>query len=557
LGGYDGIQQKLKTTVTGGIEGSEVPERQKLFGRNYIEPKPLTPFLVFCWEAIQDPTLIFLCFAATVSLIIGVAYEPPKCLGWLDGLAIMCAVLVVVLVGAVQESAKERQFRALTDKASDDLVTVIRGGLSVRCSNRDVVVGDILVLSTGDIIVADGLVFERNTLKIFEGALTGESHAISKGAYEFKERGNFDVPPDLDLQQMNVPGSTPEERAAKYEPTPVKTPLVFKGTMVTDGEGKMIVIAVGTNTYEQILLGDRKEDGDADEDDSGGRSILQLKLDAMTIMITKIGAFFGIGIIIVLFIRFGVLFSNKSCCKEMWDAGVHSSQAITFVITGITIFVVAVPEGLPLAVTIALAFSVKKMMSDMNMVKTSSACETMGSATTICSDKTGTLTTSMMTVMKAWVCGSAFEPSEISGKLPDSCKSIVMHAMTINTSEKTDIVAKTTKRKGPNGVDIEEPVRTKEGAVMEAYSGNATECAMLKLVNLMGNFAGDVSFIFPQHSRRISSPLFRDTCFQMVCLSFTLILRSPLLCCAPFIQPTVRNVQTSNTVYVEILYLPK
>jgi Ca2+-transporting ATPase len=291
---------------------------------------------------------------------------------------------------------------------------------------------------------------------------------------------------------MNVPGSTPEERAQKYEPTPLKTPLVFKGTQVTDGEGKMLVIAVGTNTYEQILLGDKKDDGDDEE--SGGRSILQIKLDAMTIMITKIGAFFGIGIIIVLFIRFGVLFANKSCCKEVWDNAVHNSQWITFLITGITIFVVAVPEGLPLAVTIALAFSVKKMMTDQNMVKTSSACETMGSATTICSDKTGTLTTSMMTVMKAWMCGSNFEPQDIHAQLPESCKSIVMHAMTINTSEKTDIVAKTTKRKGPNGQDIEEPVRTKEGTVMEAYSGNATECAMLKLVNLMGGFSGDVSF---------------------------------------------------------------
>jgi magnesium-transporting ATPase (P-type) len=91
-------------------------------------------------------------------------------------------------------------------------------------------VGDILVLSTGDIIVADGLVFERNTLKIFEGALTGESNAISKGVFEFKERGTFQVPADVDLQQMNVPGSTPQERAAKYEPTPSRTPLVFKGT---------------------------------------------------------------------------------------------------------------------------------------------------------------------------------------------------------------------------------------------------------------------------------------------------------------------------------------
>jgi len=162
----------------------------------------------------------------------------------------------------------------------------------------------------------------------------------------------------------------------------------------------------------------------------------QRKLDAMTVLITKIGAVFGIGIVIVLFIRFGVQFANKQCCKEVWDNAVHNNEWITFIITGITIFVVAVPEGLPLAVTITLAFSVKKMMTDQNMVKTSSACETMGSATTICSDKTGTLTTSMMTVMQSWVCGDLCQPRDAAA-LPQACKDVVTHAMTINTSEKT------------------------------------------------------------------------------------------------------------------------
>jgi len=95
--------------------------------------------------------------------------------------------------------------------------------------------------------------------------------------------------------------------------------------------------------------------------------------------------------------------------------------------------------------------------------------------------------------MKAWMCGSNFEPQDIHAQLPESCKSIVMHAMTINTSEKSDIIAKTTKRKGPNGKEIEEPVVSKDGKTLEAYSGNATECAMLKLVNLMGGFNGNVS----------------------------------------------------------------
>jgi len=490
FGGYDGICEKLQTSVNGGIQQSEVQARQEAFGRNYVEQAPLTPFLVFCLEALKDPTLIFLCFASLVSIIIGTAFEPPECLGWLDGMAIMCAVAVVVFVGAAQESAKERQFRDLTDKAGDDLVNLIRGGVQVRVSNREVVVGDVLVLSTGDIIVADGLVFERNTLKIFEGALTGESHAISKGNYEFKEKGHFSVPPDLDLQQMNVPGDTPEARAAKYEPTPDKTPLVFKGTEVQDGEGKMLVIAVGLNTYEQILMEDK---GGGDDDDEGGRSILQVKLDDMTIMITKIGACFGIGIIIILFIRFAVLFSTKACCKEEWDNAVHNSQWITFLITGITIFVVAVPEGLPLAVTIALAFSVKKMMTDMNMVKTSSACETMGSATTICSDKTGTLTTGRMTAVRVWCGGVSHDDAAASfASLPEVFRSVLPHALVVNTSFKSEVET-----------DI-------DGGVVR-YEGNDTECALLLLANALlgrGKSYANIREAFPIDQPQRSSIAF-------------------------------------------------
>eukprot|EP00286_Rhodomonas_abbreviata_P007986 CAMPEP_0181334288 /NCGR_PEP_ID=MMETSP1101-20121128/26162_1 /TAXON_ID=46948 /ORGANISM="Rhodomonas abbreviata, Strain Caron Lab Isolate" /LENGTH=1182 /DNA_ID=CAMNT_0023444219 /DNA_START=304 /DNA_END=3852 /DNA_ORIENTATION=- len=482
FGSYEGICQKLKTAPAHGITGDDFHKRQETFGRNYVEPPPLTPFWRFCWEALQDPTLQFLVVAAVVSLTIGSIFEA-NCLGYLDGIAILCAVMVVVFVGAAQESAKQRQFRDLTDTASDEKINVMRNGEQKQISTREICVGDCVKLSTGDIICADGLVFERNTLKIYEGALTGESVSISKGPYEFKERGHFDVPVDAELVQMGVPGNSPEERQAKFEPTPLRNPLLFKGTEVQDGEGDMIVIAVGSNTYEQTLMADKDDD---DDDDSGGRSILQRKLDDMTILITKVGAVFGVLIVIVLFIRFGILFAQKACCREVWDNSVHHMQWLGFLITGMTIFVVAVPEGLPLAVTIALAFSVKKMMTDMNMVKTSSACETMGSATTICSDKTGTLTTSMMTVMSVWVAGKKLEPKNVSG-VGAEIKDMMMAAMTLNTSEKTDIVSKK-KMKG----DVEEVVMDdRTGKPLEAYSGNPTECAMLKFVNLLGDYQGD------------------------------------------------------------------
>ncbi|EKX34203.1 hypothetical protein GUITHDRAFT_119620 [Guillardia theta CCMP2712] len=476
MGGFEGVQKGLKTNMGDGIKESELQMRQQTYGKNYVEPPPLTPFWKFCWDALQDPTLQFLCFSAIVSLTVGLAIpEERVCYGYVDGVAILVAVAVVVLVGAIQESAKERQFRDLTDSASDELVNVIREGRQIRVSTREIVVGDCVVLSTGDIICADGLVFERNTLKIFEGALTGESNAISKGAYEFQEKGNFELPTDEDLRKFFPADTTMslEEMKNVYEPTPHRTPLVFKGTQVQDGEGKMLVIAVGRNTYEQILLGDKGDD-DA-EDDESERSIMQRKLDEMTILITKLG----------------VMFATKSCCAEVWDNNRDWMKIIHYIITGITIFVVAVPEGLPLAVTIALAFSVKKMMSDQNMVKHGSAVETMGSATTICSDKTGTLTTSMMTVMDCWIAGKPGKPEDMKGGLSTDLKELLCAAMTINTSEKTDLVAKTTRKKGSDGREVQEVVKL-DGKTVVAYSGNATECALLKLVNFLFDYRGEV-----------------------------------------------------------------
>ena len=181
--------------------------------------------------------------------------------------------------------------------------------------------------------------------------------------------------------------------------------------------------------------------------------------------------------------------------------------AYTCVLTGIVIFVVAVPEGLPLAVTIALAFSVGEMLTDQNQVKTSSAAETMGSATTICSDKTGTLTTSKMTVMKTYVAGKQMDPEAVKAAVQPAMKTLVQAAMTINTSEKSDLIVKQEEKKplqwtGMWPFRVQTPIpgakttfeRVKDpntGKGMLDYSGNATECAMLKMVNQLDEFNGE------------------------------------------------------------------
>jgi calcium-translocating P-type ATPase len=322
------------------------------------------PLWKLMWQALQDPTLIFLTCAAFISLFIGVFVEQ-KPLGWLEGFAILMAVVVVVTVGAVNDYQKEKQFRDLNAKKDDVTVTVMRDGASLTMSTHNLVVGDIVLLSTGDVVPADGVVLGRNDLAINEKMLTGET-VMKKKAPSYVISG----------------GSV---QAA---------PMLFQGTFVQEGEGRLLVLAVGQNTYQGSMEEKMKEA-------EPGRSILQKKLDAMTDLITTVSMYVSIALVVVLLLRMAYAFYSQKCCFEAWDHTIHWSEMLGFMITGITIFVVAVPEGLPLAVTIALAFSVKKMLKDQNLVRHLSACETMGGATTICSDKTGTLTTSRMTVVRS------------------------------------------------------------------------------------------------------------------------------------------------------------
>jgi len=274
-----------------------------------------------------------------------------ECYGYIDGLAIFGTVALVVFVGAAQEKEKENKFRALSEDASEEQVNVLRDGVQQIISVKEVVVGDTVVLSTGDILCCDGIVWERNTLSIFEGPLTGESHPIAKGQYEFKEAGTWEMPPDEDLKQFFPPDMSLDMMKQTYLPTPNKTPIVFAGTQVQDGEGKMVVIAVGENTYQETLLSDKKGDGDEEqeEEESGNRSIMQKKLDDMTILITTGGLVCGGGTLIILLIRLAILFATSSCCFEVFNPEVHIMKIVEYVILGIVIFVVAVPEGLPLA----------------------------------------------------------------------------------------------------------------------------------------------------------------------------------------------------------------
>eukprot|EP00258_Populus_trichocarpa_P027451 XP_024443470.1 calcium-transporting ATPase 4, plasma membrane-type isoform X2 [Populus trichocarpa] len=354
-GGVDGIAQKVSVSLDEGVHTSDVSTRQKIYGFNRYKEKPPRSFLMFVWEALRDLTLIILMICALVSIGVGIATEGwPK--GMYDGLGIILSIFLIVMVTAISDYNQSLQFRDLDREKKKISIQVIRDGRRQEISIYDLVVGDVVQLSIGDIVPADGIYISGYSLEIDESSLSGESEPVN--IYESK-------------------------------------PFLLSGTKVQDGSGKMIVTAVGMRTEWGKLMETLNEGG---EDETP----LQVKLNGVATIIGKIGLAFAVLTFLVLTGRFLV---EKAIHKEFTDWS--SSDALTllnYFAIAVTIIVVAVPEGLPLAVTLSLAFAMKKLMDEKALVRHLSACETMGSATCICTDKTGTLTTNHMEVDKIWIC---------------------------------------------------------------------------------------------------------------------------------------------------------
>ncbi|MQM14618.1 hypothetical protein Taro_047549 [Colocasia esculenta] len=391
-GGVEGIANKLSTSTTDGIATTEdtLKRRQEIYGINKFTEPELRSFWVFIWEALQDMTLIILAVCAFVSLVVGIGMEGwPK--GAHDGLGIVASILLVVFVTATSDYRQSLQFRDLDKEKKKISVQVTRNGLRQKMSIYDLLPGDIVHLAIGDQVPADGLFVSGFSALINESSLTGES-----------------------------------------EPVMVNTdnPFLLSGTKVQDGSCKMLVTTVGMRTQWGKLMATLSEGGD-DE------TPLQVKLNGVATIIGKIGLFFAV-------VTFAVL-AQDLLRQKIQDGsylnwtGEDALEMLEYFAIAVTIVVVAVPEGLPLAVTLSLAFAMKKMMNDKALVRHLAACETMGSATSICSDKTGTLTTNHMTVVKSCICGNIKEASDskefinMCSQIPDVAVKILLQSIFTNT----------------------------------------------------------------------------------------------------------------------------
>ncbi|EFQ35497.1 calcium-translocating P-type ATPase [Colletotrichum graminicola M1.001] len=356
-------------------------DRTRVYGRNALPPKKPKSIWKLMWIAFNETVLILLTVAGVISLALGL-YETlgvdrgpgaPASVEWVEGVAILGAVIIVVIVGSHNDWQKEKAFVRLNTKKDNREVKVIRSGKSVMINVNEILVGDVLHLEPGDMVPADGILIEGHEVKCDESSATGESDVLKKTAGDQvmklldSKHGNHD---DLD-------------------------PFIISGSKVLEGMGTYLCTSVGVySSFGKIMMSVRY-DIEA--------TPLQKKLERLAIAIAKLGGGASALMFFILLFRFVASLPG--------DDRLPADKASTFMdllVVAIAIIAVAVPEGLPLAVTLALAFATTKLLKENNLVRVLRACETMGNATTICSDKTGTLTTNKMTVVAGTFSTSSF-----------------------------------------------------------------------------------------------------------------------------------------------------
>ena len=368
-GGIVPLLTSLKTDAKHGISKSSVENRIEHFGENKIFVKPLPNFLDFVIDALSDKMIIILIISSLIEIGISLFnkfFKGENNIDYLDGISIIIAISVVVMVGSITNYKKEMKFHSLNDfekKAAK--YNVIRSGINQYIVSDELLVGDLIKINYGEILPADMILIEGNGLKIDESSLTGESNSVSKKCYE-------ECLEEL-LNKKKEPSSN----------------LLFCGTNVVEGSGSAIVVAIGEYSQKGIIKGTINN---AQEEN---KTPLEIKLNIIADLI----GYFGLGSAIITFIALCIQLAFEYLTNKDIKVIEVINKILRILILCVSIIVVAIPEGLPLAVTLSLAFSIKKLMDRNNLVRKMHACETMGGANYICTDKTGTLTENQMYIV--------------------------------------------------------------------------------------------------------------------------------------------------------------
>lgn len=349
------VEKELKTNLQQGLTQEEVEEKRKEFGYNELKAKKKKSLFVKFLEQFKDFMIIVLIIAAIVSGIVG--YMEGE--GITDSIIILIVVIVNAIIGVVQESKAEKSLEAL-QKLSSHVAKVVRNGKVEVVASRELVPGDIVVLDTGDYVPADLRIVEGVNLKSQESSLTGES-----------------VPVDKNSEAIS------DEKVGIGD----RTNMLFSSSLITYGRGKGIVVETGMNTEVGKIA-------TIINDTVGSATPLQIKLN-------KLGKTLGIAALAI--------------CIVIFIIGIaYGKDIIDMFMTAVSLAVAAIPEGLAAVSTIVLAIGVQRMVKKNAIIKKLPAVETLGSATVICSDKTGTLTQNKMTVQKVFADNKLVNVEDIS-----------------------------------------------------------------------------------------------------------------------------------------------
>ncbi len=413
------VLNDLNVDSSKGLSTSEAKTRLDKYGPNEFTAQEKGSIWDDIKDALTEPMMVILLVAALISALIGEFH---------DAIGIICAVSIGIAIGIITEGKSQKAAEALSKMTENIEVKVLRNGSIMQISKNELVPGDIVHVEMGDMIPADGRLIETMDLKLREDMLTGESEDVSKNADLI-----------IDMETIEAKGKT-----VTQEPIPAKQlNMVFGGTLVAYGRGKFVVTSTGDSS-EMGRIAKNLEDGDFE-------TPLQIKLGDLGTRISKLSS--AIAAILFIIMLSKMIISNT---LNVDTSGIFPfldsiGPVKTAFVVCVALIVAAVPEGLPTMINMTLAITMQKMAKINALVTKKEACETIGSVSVICSDKTGTLTQNRMTVEKVYLHGKFVEKEDLS----QSSKSFIDNCLINSTAdiEKTENEVK--------------------------YLGSATECALL------------------------------------------------------------------------------
>lgn len=428
--GTEDVLKRLASYAESGLTTEEVKKRHKTYGYNELEEAPQTTFWQLLWEQFNNFVVILLIVSAVISALLG---------DYLEASAIMAIVILNAALGVFQERKAEQALSELQKLAAPE-AHVIRDEKHLVVSARELVPGDIVFLEAGNYIPADVRLIEAINLRIDESALTGESIPVKKNAAVHLE--------------SDIPLGDRKNTA-------------FMGTLVTYGRGKGIVVATGMKTQIGMIASMIQS---VEQEPTP----LQKRLD-------KLGKTLGWGALAVCGLVFVVGFAR-------------GFPALNMFIVAVSLAIAAVPEGLPAVVTISLALGMREMIKHHALIRRLSSVETLGSATIICSDKTGTLTQNAMTAIKVWVDGEFFE---ITGKGYTPHGEFLRNAQKINPSDYPALLTNLWVAALNNDASLEATVKSGNNSTYRMV-GDPTEGAFIVAAAKAGATSTELNKYYPR-----------------------------------------------------------